>query len=126
MKTFVLLLAFLSFLGCAPVTPVVPPGPVIPAPVPTPPAPQPPPVPPPVPPPTPPTTDPYEPFSSVKVGDTEGQVRTALGPPMTTTPVPDAGVTILVWKTTVIRPTGGFVLWEVVLENGIVISSKPW
>ncbi len=105
-----LLLALLG--GC--VWPA-PPGPMPPAP---------PPIPGPVDPPEPPTPLPgLDAYRVVKVGDPEEVVATLPGTPKK---VPVGDRTIYSWTTNVPRATGGFVEWEVVVQAGVVLSSRPW
>ena len=91
----------------------------------------PPPRPAPIPPPRPPTpptpvpvpVDPLAAFKAVKVGDPESALS-GLPTPSDTATVGD--ITLRSWTTTVPRPTGGFVQWEIAVRNGVVTASHPW
>lgn len=114
------LVAALALGGCAgwsvPVGPT--PRPVDPV------RPDPPPVPDPDrPPPPPPDPKALEPFLAVKVGDAETSLDALPGVP-TVTQV--GSRTIRSWRTTVPRPKGGTVVWEVHTEGGKVTHTFPW
>lgn len=125
LATLALALA-LILAGCYYPAPL-PPAPPPPTPFPVPP-PGPPPVPPPLPTPTPeppptPEPDPFAAFRAVQVGAPASALESL---PVPTAVAQVGSRELRSWTTTVPRPSGGFVTWEIHLEAGIVVASFPW